>query len=100
MPRTTRDEPASTPAVYRCINAFSVFRGGVPLVYGSDSQVLGTDPILETHRDHFEPIADRLVARRGVEQATAVPGQLRAAVLPPPAAPAPVQSPLVKGPAQ
>lgn len=66
------------PELYRCIEPFSVFRNGVPLVFNGNTEVLGDDPILKTHRSHFEPAANRL---RAVEQATAAPGELRATAL-------------------
>lgn len=63
--------------LYRCTNPFAVVRAGVPEVYGADAEVLDDDPILKTHRDHFEPAAARALRRSRVEQATAAPNELR-----------------------
>jgi hypothetical protein len=73
MPRG-RDEQR---ALWRCVNPFSIFRGGVPEVYADGHEVLDNDPILKTHRDHFEPAAERVTRRTPVEQTTAAPGEYR-----------------------
>jgi hypothetical protein len=85
MARTPRPEPA---AIYRCTEAFAIFRNGAPVVFPHDYEVLGSDPILRTHLAHFQPAAEAILRRRtAVEQATAAPGELRAPVLPPATAP-------------
>lgn len=63
--------------LYRCVHPFSVFQGKVPTVYGAGEEVLDDNPILKTHRSHFEPAADRVLRRTRVEQATAAPNELR-----------------------
>lgn len=63
--------------LFRCTNPFSVFRRGIPEVYGAGEEVLDDNPILKTHRDHFEPAAERVLRRTRVEQATAAPNELR-----------------------
>ena len=73
--------PADRRQLFRCINPFSVFRDGIPVVYGGQDEVLEGDPILATHPQYFEPAAERLLRRLPVEQATAAPGELRAPVL-------------------
>lgn len=70
----TRDEQQH---IFRCIEPFAVHRGGVPEVFGHDREVFGDDPILKTHRQHFEPASARVTRRAGVEQATAAPGEYR-----------------------
>lgn len=77
MPRA----PLDRRQLYRCIAPFSVFRGGIPVVFGGQDEVLEDDPILQTHAHHFEPAADRVTRRLPVEQATAAPGELRAPVI-------------------
>lgn len=61
----------------RCVEPFAVFHGSVPSVYGAGAEVLDDDPILKTHRAHFEPAEARVLKRTRVEQATAAPGELR-----------------------
>lgn len=73
MPRAKAD-PAE---VYRCVEAFAVFDGNVPRVYGFDDEILGDDPILKTHRAHFIPASEAVRRRSGIEQATAAPGEVR-----------------------
>lgn len=85
MPRPVRDvrvvPPAGAPprVVYRCIEPFVTFRGGVPLVFSDGEEVLDDDPILLSCGRNFEPVSDRVLRRTGrrVEQATAAPGELR-----------------------
>lgn len=84
MARTPRPEPT---AIYRCTEAFAVFRNGAPVVFPHGFEVLGSDPILRTHLTHFQPAVDAILRRTAVEQATAAPGELRAPVLPPATAP-------------
>lgn len=82
MARAPRSQPDQR-SLYRCTSPFSVFRDGVPVVYNGDQEVLEDDPILKTHRHHFEPASDRVLQRTRVEEATAAPGELRGPVLPP-----------------
>lgn len=63
--------------MFRCVGAFAVYRDGVPHVYADGVEVLDDDPILKTHREHFEPAAARVLRRPRVEQATAAPGETR-----------------------
>jgi hypothetical protein len=73
-----RDLTTTERTVYRCVDPFSPAAkpGEAPRVYSAGSEVLGTDPILKTHRSHFRPSADL------IEQATAAPGELRSVVPP------------------
>lgn len=74
MPRPA----TSDRTVYQCIDPFAVFRAdGVPEVYAIGRQVLGTDPILRTHRHAFADVADV------VEAAVARPGERRHVHIPP-----------------
>jgi hypothetical protein len=75
MPRA-RDEQRP---LWRCVEPFAVYRGTVPDVYAEGQEVLDNDPILTTHRSHFEPAAARVVRRAPVEQTTAAPGETRPA---------------------
>lgn len=81
MPRT-RDEQQRQ--VYRCTEPFAIYRDGVPVVFGADQEVLDDDPILKTHRTHFEPAAARAMRRAQVEQTTAAPGEYRSVAPVPP----------------
>jgi hypothetical protein len=72
------------PELWRCRESFAT-AGAVPAVYGAGQEVLGDDPILQTHRSFFEPAADRVSAARArtpVESATAGPGERRSSVVP------------------
>lgn len=80
MARPARVEPSE---IYRCVEAFAIFRGGVPAVYSDGFEVLGSDPILRTHRAHFQPATDQILRRQSVEQATAAPGEMRSITSPP-----------------
>lgn len=75
MPSKSKPEPAE---VYRCTEAFSVWEGQVPTVYGEGQEVLGDHPILKSHRAFFTKASDAI---RGIEQATAAPGERRSVVL-------------------
>lgn len=70
-PRTDASE------IYRCVEAFAIYRDNVPVVFANGAEVMGSDPILKTHRSHFQPAVDLVLRRQGVEQATAEPGELR-----------------------
>lgn len=74
MARASRPDASE---IYRCVEAFAIYRDGVPVVYGNGAEVMGSDPILRTHRLHFEPAVERVLRRSGVEQATAAPGEFR-----------------------
>ncbi|MFI8254083.1 hypothetical protein [Streptomyces filamentosus] len=75
----------------RCVHPFMIWPGGVPTAYPAGRLVEDSDPILKTHRHHFEGVEDiarrNTLSARAVEAATADPGELRA--LTPPAAPTP-----------
>ena len=71
--------------LWRCMSGFSIFKAGIPEVFPEGREVFGDDPILRTHRQYFEPAADRVARVSGrvqVEQATAAPGEYRTAVTP------------------
>lgn len=72
MARDTKDR-----TVYRCVEPFAIFKDGRPEVYGEGVEVLDGDPILKTHRTHFEDSVSRVLRSRNVEQATAAPGERR-----------------------
>ena len=82
--------------MYRCVEPFATFRDGIPEVYGATAEVLEGDPILKSHRAHFEPVSDRVLRRARVEQATAAPGELRSPVVPVASAPVVVVPDVVK----
>jgi hypothetical protein len=67
--------------IFRCVAPFAIYRNGVPVVFSDGYEVMGSDPILRTHREHFQPAVERILRRQAVEQATAAPGELR--TLPP-----------------
>lgn len=82
----TPQQPPSKPdqrVLYRCTDPFSIWNNGVPTLYAGDREVLEDDPILKTHRHHFEPASQRVANRPRIEEATAVPGEIRGPVLPP-----------------
>jgi hypothetical protein len=71
----TRDARSRT--VYRCTEAFAIYKDGAPLVFTDGQEVLEGDPILKSHRQHFETSESRVMRTRQIEQATAAPGELR-----------------------
>lgn len=73
----TRDD-TKPRTLFRCTEAFAVFTNGVPDVFAEGREVLDGDPILKTHRAHFEDATSRVMRSREVEKATAAPGELRA----------------------
>jgi hypothetical protein len=82
MARAPRSQPDQRHLL-RCSDPFTVWKDGVPVVYSSDREIFEDDPILKTHRHHFEPASDRVLQRTRTETATASPGELRGPVLPP-----------------
>lgn len=76
--------------VQRCVQPFVIWPAGAPVAYTAGRLVEDSDPILKTHRHHFE--AAEAVARRNtaarVEAASAAPGELRTVTSPAQSGPA------------
>lgn len=73
MPRDT-----SQTRLFRCVESFAVFSGNVPTVYTEGQEVLDGNPILRTHRKHFEDATSRVMrTTQHIERATAAPGGMR-----------------------
>lgn len=74
---------------------FAVWVNGAPRVYPGGELVADDDPILKTHGQLFADVSGATRTARGVEAATAGPGELRTLTAPrqaadtPPAAPGP-----------
>jgi hypothetical protein len=78
-------KPEQQTEMWSCIAPFSVWVGSRPEVYAAGTQVRGDDPILKTHRSHFQHTQVRAPAGGAypiVETATAAPGEVRAPVRP------------------
>jgi hypothetical protein len=72
-----RGIPPKDRTLYECVEPFSIWRNGIPEVYGAGRMVLAGDPILRTeNRTKFIPAADR------VEAMSASPGEVRAITIP------------------
>jgi hypothetical protein len=82
----------------RVTGGFSVWVDGVPRVYPAGELVADDDPILGTHRHLFADVATLTRSARGVETATAEPGQPRTLTTPP-APPVGAQTPADAPPA-
>lgn len=65
--------------VKRVTEPFAVWRDGMPATYTAGMLVDDKDPILKTHKHLFEDVSAAVKSRpsRGVEQATADPGEPR-----------------------
>lgn len=65
--------------VKRVTEPFAVWRDGMPATYTAGMLVDDKDPILKTHKHLFEDVSAAVKARptRGVETATADPGEPR-----------------------
>lgn len=66
--------------VQRCVQPFVIWPAGAPVAYTAGRLVEDSDPILKTHRHHFEAVeavARRNTAATRVEAASAAPGELR-----------------------
>lgn len=70
-------DTAPKKSVFRCVEAFAIFTNGHPEVYSDGQEVMEGDPILKTHRSHFEDASLRVMRSRHVETATAAPGEAR-----------------------
>jgi len=77
--------------VQRCVQPFVIWPAGAPVAYTAGRLVEDSDPILKTHRHHFEAVeavARRNTAAARVEAASAAPGELRSVTLPAQSGPA------------
>jgi hypothetical protein len=74
----------STTTWLRCIGAFSYMDGNVPVVVGNGDVIEASDPCVKGRAHHFEPLESSAqpVTDRGVEQATAAPGERRSVTRP------------------
>lgn len=77
----SRDEK---PTIYECIQGFAPATGPdrVQRRWVKGDTVTDDHLILKTHSQFFEPIIDRMVRNRPVEQATAAPGEVRTVHIP------------------
>lgn len=82
--------------VQRCVQPFVIWPAGAPVAYTAGRLVEDSDPILKTHRHHFEAVeavARRNTAAGRIEAATAAPGELRTVTPPAPAGGGPAFDP-------
>ena len=71
--------------VQRCVHPFTIWPDGVPTTFTAGRLIEDSDPILKTHRHHFEAV-EAVVRRQSAaraEAASAAPGELREVSTPP-----------------